>query len=172
MVSDEYLVGWLLERGADPNLGMPYYNNDFKAAPIRSSWTALAFAAQSSTPAVIDLLMSYGARIEDCCPLHEAALVHEDAERIPMMAHLLKLGVDVNAQDYLKHGSYGRGTALHWAIWHYNPEKVRFLLDNGADPHIENLFGLSPLKQVELRGSPLLHNLVTRASDRIRQKNT
>ena len=96
----------------------------------------------------------------------------EDAGRIPMMEHLIKLGVDVNAQDDLKHGSYRRGTALHYAIWECNPEQVRFLLDNGADPDIENWWGLTPLKQVEGRSHPLILDLVTRASDRIRQSNT
>jgi ankyrin repeat protein len=90
-------------------------------------------AAKCATVLVFDLLLEKGARLERSIPLHMAAgaVDRGDGERIPMVAHLLQLGVDVNGLDDVQ-GPYRKGTPLDYAIMARNPQMVRFLLENGA----------------------------------------
>jgi hypothetical protein len=88
-------------------------------------------AAKFATILVFDLLLEKGAQLEWSIPLHMAAGARGDGERIPMVAHLLQLGVDVNGLDDVQ-GPYRKGTPLNYAIMARNPKMVRFLLENGA----------------------------------------
>ena len=60
-----------------------------------------------------------------------------------LVAALLKSGVKVNVAD-------GSGqTPLHWAVRETNVASVKLLLEAGADPHIKDREGLTPLSQVQ-----------------------
>ncbi|KAI9794097.1 MAG: hypothetical protein M1833_000462 [Piccolia ochrophora] len=158
VVQDESLTRWFLDQGADPNLGTdPWLTTSGEYACERPKrGAALNNAADHSTVAVFDLLLERGAKMERSVPLHAAAISVEDAGRIPMMAHLLELGVDINGSDDVW-GPYRRGTPLHHAVAEVHLEKVRFLLENGADPHLKNDWGMTPLERAEKRGyQPLL----------------
>lgn len=81
-----------------------------------------------------DLLIQHGAKGEDSLALHMAAGAGMDDERIPMMAHLIDLGYDVNATDEPR-GHRAIGTPLHYALSAKSLAKVKFLLQRGADPN-------------------------------------
>ncbi|KAH0542497.1 hypothetical protein FGG08_003093 [Glutinoglossum americanum] len=136
VVADESVVGWLLDRGADPNLGSP---PDVPDACVigSSSGVVLEGAVYYSSIVVFDLLLERGAELENSLPLHSAAEWQSD-RRIPMMEHLLELGVDMNGSDD-KRRLHGWGTPLHYAIRARHTEHVRFLLQRGADPRAANL---------------------------------
>ena len=52
---------------------------------------------------------------------------------------LLKQRANINAQNKYY------DTLLHWAVWLGYYDMVQFLIDNGADPFIEDTFGETPL---------------------------
>ena len=82
----------------------------------------------------LDLLLERGAKMEYAATLHFAICsAKPDAEAFAMVDHLLELGVDINGTDDVK-GPHGCGTSLHYAAGSGRPERVRFLLEHGADP--------------------------------------
>ena len=107
--------------------------------PVPDSGMALQCAAAWSTIGSLDLLLEHGAKLENSFPLHAAAGMN--CERIQMMAHLIKLGVDVNSCDFARVRSQ-YGTPLHCAVIARNIGNVK--LENGANPHIQDRGGLTP----------------------------
>lgn len=140
-IHDEPVTKWLLDHGADPNLGPPL-DPQPRSLSVTDSGAALNTAATMSSPAVIDLLIQHGAKLENSLPLHAAATadVKPDGERIPMMAHLLQLGVDINGTDESR-GMAAFGTPLHHAVRWARMDAVRFLLMKGADVRVKVLRG-------------------------------
>ena len=90
------------------------------------------------------MLLDHGATKANSIPLHPAAGGDTDNERIPMMAHLIDIGYDINATDGIR-GHQSIGTPLHYAVRAKSLAKAIFLLQKGADPH----------KSVGLAGYPL-----------------
>lgn len=140
-IHNEPVTKWLLDHGADPNLGPPLSPQP-RSSSVTNSGAALNTAAALSSPATIDLLIQYGAKLENSLPLHAAAVsdVKPDGERIPMIAHLLELGVDINGTDE-KRGMSAFGTPLLHAVRWGRMETVRFLLMRGADVRVKVLGG-------------------------------
>lgn len=140
-IHDEAVTKWLLDHGADPNLGPPL-NPQPRSFSVTDSGAALNTAAAMSSPAIIDLLIQHGAKLKNSLPLHAAATtdVKPDCERIAMMAHLLQLGVDINGTDESR-GMAAFGTPLHHAVRWARMDAVRFLLMRGADVEAKVLRG-------------------------------
>ena len=147
LVKNEALSKWLLEHGADPNLG-PRLNPQPDTAPVPNSGAALNCAASVAAPEVFNLLLEYGAKIENSQPLHMAAASQEDSGRIPMMEYLVGKGVDVNGNDEAR-GFQAVGPPLLYAIRQGQVEKVRWLLGHGADPRVEGRGGATALGMAE-----------------------
>lgn len=139
-MSNEPLVKWFLDHGADPNI-----HGAKNECPLDT-------AANLGNIAVIDLLLAHGAKLECSNALHAIARTRsEDSECIAVMAHLLDRGADVNALehhfnpeyfDQMKtHTRISLGTPLHNAAFRGGRERVQFLLDRGADPNVLNTHG-------------------------------
>ncbi|KAI4162727.1 MAG: hypothetical protein LQ342_003614 [Letrouitia transgressa] len=115
IIDDEQLVQWFLEHGAQ--LDPPSRSINPSAAYIfRTTLSGcIDIAASSSSIAVLDLLFEHGAKKGDSIALHMAAGSGTEDERVPMMAHLIELGYDVNATDEIR-GNHAIGTPLQYAV--------------------------------------------------------
>ena len=119
----------------------------------------LEVAAASSSPAVLDVLLNHGLnRLEDTDALHAAAGASEAPPgRLEMMAHLLELGMDINAIEHRgQPGSRGtgKGTPLHSAVYVDEKEHVAFLLKRGADKEVRNTLGQTAIEFAIVQKSP------------------
>ena len=110
---------------------------------------------------MFDLLLEHGAVKENSTPLHSAAGTGIDDERLPMMAHLIEAGYDVNATDEAW-GNRKLGTPLHYAIRAQSLAKVEFLLQRGTDPHKPGGRAGSPFKMAECIGMEQFVSLLKR----------
>jgi hypothetical protein len=92
------LLLWYVSLGANPNLGPPdTRRKEFVSPqdlPVPESGAALEEASRFCDMAIVDILVEHGARLGNSLALHHALMRQED--RIPMMEHLLRLGVDIN----------------------------------------------------------------------------
>lgn len=143
-MKDESLTKWFLEHGARPNAGST--SSIFATHPGAA---CLNIAASASSIPVFNMLLDYGAERKGSLPLHNAAGSGPSGERIPMMAHLVSLGFDVNESDEGRR-QHRIGTPLQWAIDVKSIEKVKFLMENGADPHKPVGRGGSPYKMAQV----------------------
>ncbi|MCJ1315550.1 Ankyrin-2 [Xylographa vitiligo] len=132
VMDDATLVRWLLDHGADPNIGAMYTDGLSDSDPIPISGDALDRAARSACIPAFDLLLAHGARLQNSLPMHAVAATADAEAQVAMMQHLLLLGVDVNANDFPR-GSHAFGTPLHYAVRHGRIAGVRFLIEHGAD---------------------------------------
>lgn len=140
-IHNEPVTKLLLSYGADPNLGPPLDPQPHSPSATDSG-AVLNTAAAISKPHIIDLLIQHGAKLENSLPLHAAVTrdVEPYGEGIPMMAHLLQLGVDINGTDESR-GFAAFGTPLHYAVRRARIDTVRFLLRKGADVRAKVLRG-------------------------------
>lgn len=151
MVQDEHILRWLLENGADPTRGEPRWNQN-DPHDDRNAGAALNTAASAGTIAAFDLLLNSGSRIETSVPLHMAAgNPTVGANNIPMIKHLLELGLDINGLDDVQ-GPYMLGTPLHYAVHHLVIEAAQLLIERGADPHKKNQRGYTPAESAIRQG--------------------
>jgi len=87
-------------------------------------------------------------------PLHSAA-AHSDPTRATLIARtLLEAGADPNAQQQ------GGFTPLHQAVHNNNLELTQLLLSHGANPHVSNDDGDSPLQIAHAQTKRLLIDLI------------
>lgn len=100
--SHEDVIKFLLDEGADPNLGVhPDFMGENVGPTDRKSGIALNTAAWTSSPEVFDLLLAKGAKLEYATPLHWVvwAHVHSYTSGTEMITHLVNMGVDLNGVD-------------------------------------------------------------------------
>lgn len=134
----ESLVKWFLEHGADPNS-----HGSKNECPLDT-------AASGCYLGSVKLLLEHGAKLDDSNALHAVAGSREDDSAcIEMMAYLLDQGADINALEHQGNPEYRErrkgqafGTALHRAAQKGKKERVRFLLERGADPSALNSQGI------------------------------
>jgi len=129
------LADFLVARGAKPNslravagLGSTSELEGFfadgelqtQAGPIRSPFPDTVPQGRENEPQDI---------------LNNAFVTAVNTGRRQTAALLLDRGAQLNAKPP---GFHWRGTALHAAVWHGDAEMVRWLIDGGADPSIQD----------------------------------
>ncbi|OCK73027.1 ankyrin [Lepidopterella palustris CBS 459.81] len=143
LMSDK-LTDWHLEHGADPNLHSGTRN------------TPLVLAAYWGSVHVVKSLVSYGAKLEGTeAVIAAAASMNENPEPIKIMAYLLDSGVDIDrlqCVDEAEATTFFTGTALHQAVEKQDVERVRFLLQRGANRNIKGFRGFTPIEAAEIMG--------------------
>jgi ankyrin repeat protein len=128
----------LLKIDNHPKLFPPYRQLRLDMPLYSNAGDVLNAAASQSSIAMIDLLISHGAKIENSTALnHAASSSNEDAERLPIMEHLVELGADINGTNLVGCSSKV-GTSLYCTVKEGKPKRARSLLHNGADPHKKN----------------------------------
>lgn len=145
------LIRWFLEHGADPNLGSAKRLGPHNVRDARCSADALEHAARRGSAEIVKLLLDAGAIIQNGTPLHVAAGLcppgtnpHAgpvrpskdfDESQIPVMELLVERGADVNEPDNKTNYVVPRyvivGATMAGAV-----QRVRWLLDHGADPDL------------------------------------
>lgn len=119
----------LIQHGADVNVADSCLN------------TPLVYAAVEGHVEMVKLLLSQGADPakgqDEYTPLHAAAISGN-----PLVGVLL-LAADANVSSPEKSGD--GHTPLHWAVQENQDEFVQLLLDHGADPNRQDVYGFTPL---------------------------
>ena len=155
VITDLPLLRWFLSHGAMPNLGTQRDNRDRMGLSETDSCDALQAAAEHGTLEAVRLLLDAGAQIDYGSPLHCAAEAHPegmniyhgpvhltrefDLSRIPIMELLVKHGADVNQRDESRHMVPRLPILL--AAMAGAVERVRWLLEHGADPEADWTYG-------------------------------
>lgn len=153
---------WFLAHGADPNLGAHHDSSDVTGQANPQSCAALEAASARGSVDAVRLLLNAGASIHYGTPLHFAAgacspgimprsvISKEfDTSRIPIMELLVERGADVNQMGE------SRVVVHHpimYAVMAGAVERVRWLLEQGADPEARGAWG-SAAEYVEMVGS-------------------
>jgi len=110
----------------------------------------LDVAAANSTPAVFDLLLKHGAKLDDSGALYSAAGELEKVSgRVEMMSHLLDMGMDIDAlwrRVFPAGRRIGRGTSLHAATSSQQHNRILLLLEKWAEMEVKNTLGQTPLE--------------------------
>jgi hypothetical protein len=124
---------FLLEAGADPNQD-----------PDGATFPLVLVAALYSDPAVIDLLLQYGACLEDSEALAAAARRGNET----MVLRLLERGASPRA-DRSSIGASSNDLPLAIAVKFGHVEIVKILLQYGADPTTTDACGATRIKAAE-----------------------
>lgn len=77
---------------------------------------------------------------------------------IPVMKYLIGRGVDVNAMGSMV-GSR-EGTPLHYAVALKSEEKIKLLLQAGADKKVKTSYGMTPADVAKSKGYMEIFELV------------
>ena len=155
VVSNPLMLRWFLDHGADPNLAEQRYYSDVTGGPDADHCAALEIAAEEGNVEAARLLLENGAKLEYGYPLQIAAGVCQegtnpyfpdvtptedfDRSRIPVMSLLVEQGADVNQE--LKSRHMVATHAVTRAVLAGAVERVRWLLEHGADPELKGPYG-------------------------------
>ncbi len=133
------LRSWFLAHGADPNITDHYGHSP------------LTVAAACTPVSFLEQLLKHGGDPARSNALHNAVEI-KGAEGIEKAALLLDYGAPINTRRYEwdQHffDMYKRSSGfapLHIAVARGCEDMVAFLVDRGADPLVEDRFGLTPL---------------------------
>lgn len=155
IMNNHTLLEWFLAHGADPNLGQQQQHRFGDS--ITNSCSALEKAVYRGDVEAVRMLLDAGAVIHNGFPLHAAAGAHPpdwnprngyqtlskdfDRSMIPVMALLVERGADVNQYQGPKRGNQVPNYAIVEAVMAGAAERVRWLLENGADPTVRGSWG-------------------------------
>lgn len=155
IVANHSLLRWFLDHGANPNLGEQ--DEHLYGGPISDSCAALEKMSYQGDLEAVRMLLDSGAVIQNGFPLHEAAGAcppgsnphagmvtpseEFDRSKIPVMALLVERGADVNQLQGPQKGNMVPGYAIVHAVMAGAVERVRWLLENGADPTARGPWG-------------------------------
>lgn len=117
---------------------------------VETSEAVLEQAAESASPAIIDILLEHGANLQNSRAIHEALHRETIADVIEMLEHLVKRGADVNHLAFHMHGFHWGARPLNIAAEIGNLEPIRWLFEHGADPTATDLMGISPCGNAQL----------------------
>ncbi|KAL2820580.1 ankyrin repeat-containing domain protein [Aspergillus cavernicola] len=163
VLTNHNLLRWFLVHGANPNLGQQQgYRYGGSSA---DSCTSLENAARQGNVEAVRMLLDAGAVIQNGFPLHAAAaalppganphvgLVSPskdfDTSRIPVMALLVEHGADINHHQGPQTGNLMPGYPINEAVMAGAVERVRWLLEHGADPTKKGPWGTNMDKTAE-----------------------
>ena len=177
------LLQWFLDNDADPNLGEQRNARDPNGGSDRNSCAALESAASDGNVDAVHLLLRAGAEIRYGFPLYFAAgalppgsnsfdargvpNAEFDRSRIPVMATLVEHGADVNQARITRYMLPRHPIMM--AVRAGAVERVRWLLEHGADPEVEDLYG-SPALYAQKRSSEEMKQVIDEAL-RVRKGN-
>lgn len=133
-MSDDNLVQWFLQHGADPNKA-----NSRGITPMRS-------AAREASIGSLRLLVERGGRIKQTDLVAQAAIGHSWGRRgrLEVIEYLLSLGALIDAMAIKDEGysiNNGGQTALNVASIAGDEELARWLLERGANADIAPING-------------------------------
>jgi hypothetical protein len=124
---------------------------------VPTTASALARAAIEGSIPCVDLLLNRGVKLQASIALHSAA----QANQVDMVAHLIKLGADVNQLDEAHVDPlYSWGTPLHHCVMRGAVDTASYLLESGADPTIQNRLGSTALDVAKAQRNDLLIQLL------------
>lgn len=171
VVTNIPLLRWFLENGANPNLGAQRFSGDRNCDSDPASCAALEAAATHGSIEAVQMLLDAGAEIKNGTPLHyaagacppgastrEVASKEFDVSRLPVMALLVSNGADVNQRGdsvLVKHHP------IMYAVMAKAVERVRWLLEHGADPEARGDWG-SAAEYADAMGSEEMKRVVER----------
>jgi len=121
---DESLLRWLLEHGANPNTMA-------RLRPCQSvieRVPPLAHAARLATPAALNMLFEFGAEMYPEAIFWAIGVGRGIGDDPTTLRALIEHGADVNVE------SKRWSTPLRYAVRRIRTEKVKVLLEYGADP--------------------------------------
>ncbi|KAL4760646.1 ankyrin repeat domain-containing protein [Aspergillus foveolatus] len=155
IMNNHTLLEWFLAHGANPNLGQQQEHR-FDGSTTNSC-SALEKAVYRGDVKAVRMLLDAGAAIHNGFPLHTAAGARPpdwnprnsyqtlskdfDRSRIPVMALLVERGADVNQYQGPQRGNQVPNYAIVEAVMAGAVERVRWLLENGADPTVRGSWG-------------------------------
>lgn len=128
------VVELLLQHGSDPNI------------PVKYGYSSLHLAAIAGNADIVELLIKYGARVDQTNDAHSTALTTAFSREnnynpnLKVIEILLQYGA---APDIPNRAGY---TALHLAIKAGNADIVELLVKYGANPNISAYDGSTPLQ--------------------------
>jgi ankyrin repeat protein len=162
------MVFWLLERGADLN----------KSAHIDITViTPLSFAVRDAAPDLLQELLDYGGDVQKGEVLQYA--LDRQSDILTVLGMLLDRGAPLDAVMYEEHpGSMQlyffreRHTPLCKAAMIGNTEAVRFLLERGADPSVQNFKGRTALECAERNGHKKIVEILAQVASYERCRET
>ncbi|KAJ5246666.1 hypothetical protein N7468_001649 [Penicillium chermesinum] len=141
-ITDEEMVAWLLDHGADPN----------RQCVI--DFTPLSLAVESAPVSVIQLMLSRGGDVRKGQLLHHA--IERNSDIIAVLSLLLEKGASINSTMYKDHypsrtlSSFMLGTPLHKAAELGKADVVSYLVSKGANLNNKDAKGRTALEYARM----------------------
>ncbi|KAF2120141.1 ankyrin repeat-containing domain protein [Lophiotrema nucula] len=151
-VSHPDLLRWLLEKGANPNT-----RSTRALGSCGPKITPLSCAALEPETLGLEILLEYGASMDNEALFH--AIDRHMSGTIAHLKILLDHGADIN------HWTRRWGAPLHFAVRCNTEDKLKYLLDRGADPTIRDLVGRTPAEVALADGKHNLYEILRRLPD-------
>ncbi|TGO21617.1 hypothetical protein BPAE_0209g00030 [Botrytis paeoniae] len=173
LVTNISLLRWFLSHGANPNLGAQRLHHARFGDPEINSCATLESSAGKADVETVRLLLEHGAKIVNGHPLHYAAgscplganphvalvtpSIEFDIGRILVMELLVSRGADVNQKEESRY--MVPGYPIVYAVMAGAVERVRWLLERGANPELRGSYG-SAVSYLEVMGSEEMRSVV------------